>query len=226
MAKSVVGLGFATLIALAGPATAATVTVQRGDTLSTIAQRALGDEDRWPEICAANSVLDGNCDYLAVGMTLEIPGDTPQAVEDQPATSSDAQVAEQPADEVEPPSASGEPVDLAAAEWTAGNATGVTSVTAEFPKVENSGNMFRSAVFDPSTREWIVPATDYAAGAATVSFTTNDSGKVRIYPLRGADQSWVFTALDLDPNTAYLASWTASATEGVYTVTDFAIRAQ
>jgi hypothetical protein len=55
----------------------AQVTVQRGDTLSKIAQRTYGDPNRWREIAQANGIRDPN--KIGVGMTLDLPGmDTDQ----------------------------------------------------------------------------------------------------------------------------------------------------
>ncbi|MGW4380199.1 BTAD domain-containing putative transcriptional regulator [Kitasatospora sp. NPDC004531] len=65
---------------LAAPAHA-TVTVHSGDSLSGIAQRELGDGDRWPELFEANKGVaapDGETltdpDVLAPGMVLTMPG--------------------------------------------------------------------------------------------------------------------------------------------------------
>lgn len=49
-----------------------TYVVQKGDHLTTIAARELGDAKRWKEIVSANPGLDAN--KLAVGQKLEIPG--------------------------------------------------------------------------------------------------------------------------------------------------------
>ncbi|RKE22589.1 LysM peptidoglycan-binding domain-containing protein [Streptomyces sp. TLI_171] len=60
-----------------------TVTVHSGDSLSAIAQRELGDGDRWPELFDANKGVtapDGerltDPDVLAPGMVLTVPGAT------------------------------------------------------------------------------------------------------------------------------------------------------
>ncbi|GAA3622708.1 LysM peptidoglycan-binding domain-containing protein [Microlunatus ginsengisoli] len=53
-----------------------TVTVHRGDTLSSIAERELGSEARWPELFRANRSLLQDPDELEVGTTLVVPGAT------------------------------------------------------------------------------------------------------------------------------------------------------
>ncbi|MCB9550601.1 MAG: LysM peptidoglycan-binding domain-containing protein [Myxococcales bacterium] len=52
-------------------AAASTYTVQSGDTLSKIAERVLGDPNRWREIAALNNIADPRA--LRVGQTLQIP---------------------------------------------------------------------------------------------------------------------------------------------------------
>lgn len=51
-----------------------TVTVRRGDTLSAIAHRELGEASRWTELFAANRAVLGDPDELAVGIELVLPG--------------------------------------------------------------------------------------------------------------------------------------------------------
>ena len=50
-----------------------TYTVQRGDTLSGIAQRELGDPDRWPEIVDLNPQVAGHPDLIYAGTVLALP---------------------------------------------------------------------------------------------------------------------------------------------------------
>ncbi|GAA1429354.1 BTAD domain-containing putative transcriptional regulator [Microlunatus lacustris] len=52
------------------------VTVRRGDSLSSIAQRELGDDDRWPELYDANRMVLDDPDLLETGMQLQLPGET------------------------------------------------------------------------------------------------------------------------------------------------------
>lgn len=70
------GLGTTVPAATGTPAAAGTeYTVQSGDSLSKIAQRHLGDANRWPEIHQANrAVIGDNPDLIKPGQRLRIPG--------------------------------------------------------------------------------------------------------------------------------------------------------
>jgi nucleoid-associated protein YgaU len=51
-------------------------TVQRGDTMYAIAQKLLGNGNRYPELCGANVQRVGsNCNLLKPGMTIIVPSD-------------------------------------------------------------------------------------------------------------------------------------------------------
>lgn len=50
-----------------------TVTVERGDTLSGLAEEYLGSTGRWPKIAAANSELISDPDHIEIGWELVIP---------------------------------------------------------------------------------------------------------------------------------------------------------
>lgn len=58
------------LACVATPLAAKEYTVQRGDTLSTIADRELGRSSAWRELCEINNLP--NCDRIVVGMTLRL----------------------------------------------------------------------------------------------------------------------------------------------------------
>ncbi len=59
----------------APPANGGTYTVGSGDTLSGIAQRALGDANRWRELYELNrDVIGPNPNVIQAGMTLRLPG--------------------------------------------------------------------------------------------------------------------------------------------------------
>jgi nucleoid-associated protein YgaU len=61
---------------VAGPATWATLhvyPVQRGDTLSGIAEQELGDASRWPEIHHLNTGLISDPDRISPGQVLTMP---------------------------------------------------------------------------------------------------------------------------------------------------------
>lgn len=55
------------------PARAATYTVQAGDTLGVVAQRALGDSGRWQEVFNANRDQISNPNLIFPGMVLRLP---------------------------------------------------------------------------------------------------------------------------------------------------------
>ena len=56
------------------PPTTGTVVVQRGETLSSLADRLWSDADRWPELYEANRYQLNDPDDLAVGLRLTVPG--------------------------------------------------------------------------------------------------------------------------------------------------------
>ncbi|MGP5291674.1 LysM peptidoglycan-binding domain-containing protein [Brachybacterium tyrofermentans] len=119
-----------------------TLTVQEGDTLSSIALEHLGDADRWPEIVDASADITQpngtplqNPDQIDVGWTLQIPGTTSQSAPEGP------QDAEQPSPEPSDHEASDDAVTAArdAAETAAaaaGSSPGQT--TEEAPAAEES----------------------------------------------------------------------------------------
>jgi prophage tail gpP-like protein len=57
------------------PTPGTTYTVQPGDTLRRISQKAYGDELLWPRIWRANTIPSGNPDLLIIGTSLFIPGE-------------------------------------------------------------------------------------------------------------------------------------------------------
>jgi len=58
-------------------ANGASYTVQPGDTLSGIAQKQLGDANRWPEIFVLNRGIIGDPNRIKPGQVLALPGATP-----------------------------------------------------------------------------------------------------------------------------------------------------
>lgn len=69
-------VGWTLVIPGVGPAgddASSTVTVRQGDSLSAIADRELGEADRWPEIFRANRERLSDPDQLEVGQTLQLP---------------------------------------------------------------------------------------------------------------------------------------------------------
>jgi len=61
-------------LASSSAAFADTVVVRPGDTVIKIAERELGDRNRFTEICTLNlRDLGGDCDRITVGMVLELP---------------------------------------------------------------------------------------------------------------------------------------------------------
>ncbi|MFB7947900.1 LysM peptidoglycan-binding domain-containing protein [Kitasatospora phosalacinea] len=111
--------GSSTAPALPAAPAHGSVTVHSGDSLSAIAQRELGDGDRWPELFAANQGVtapDGerltDPDVLAPGMVLTVPGaataPAPQAPAPQaptPAPAPETPAPEAPAPEAPAPEA-------------------------------------------------------------------------------------------------------------------------
>lgn len=79
----------------AAPASAQPATVEyrvrAGDTLAEIAQRLLGNRDRWQEIARANGVSDPRS--LRIGQVLRVPGGNPQAAAAPPQARPDRQPA-------------------------------------------------------------------------------------------------------------------------------------
>jgi LysM repeat protein len=63
-----------------------TYTVRPGDTLSRLAARLLGNEERWPEIFAANRDAIQNPNLIQVGQVLRIPGSVPPPPVAEPST--------------------------------------------------------------------------------------------------------------------------------------------
>ncbi|WP_380019829.1 LysM peptidoglycan-binding domain-containing protein [Dokdonella ginsengisoli] len=61
---------------LAEPAAPATYTVARGDSLSKIAKKVLGNANRWREIFDANRDQIDNPDLIQPGQVLKLPADT------------------------------------------------------------------------------------------------------------------------------------------------------
>ncbi len=56
-----------------------TYTVQRGDTLSSIAEEQLGDASRWPEIFVLNRHILSDPDEIRPGQELTLPTDHPES---------------------------------------------------------------------------------------------------------------------------------------------------
>lgn len=98
-----------------------TVTVERGQTLSSIAQHHLGDEDRWPEIFDASKDIAQpggyhleDPDQIDIGWTLRVPGtvtEAPAAPAAEDATPAESVPVQEPA--AAPASAEAAPVDAA-----------------------------------------------------------------------------------------------------------------
>ncbi len=105
-------------LSLISAASARSVAVAPGDTLSSIALKELGSGNRWPELCELNKATLANCDVLPVGAAILV---TPE--EPAPAAETDAP-APAPADiEAAPPPPAEEegvteqrPADIAADE--------------------------------------------------------------------------------------------------------------
>ncbi len=70
------------------------VTVRRGDSLSAIAERHLGDQRRWPEVFRTNRALLSDPDDLEVGMRLELPSQPDRRPQDPAASAQRRPVAD------------------------------------------------------------------------------------------------------------------------------------
>ncbi|MGI3779633.1 MAG: LysM peptidoglycan-binding domain-containing protein, partial [Janthinobacterium lividum] len=96
-----------------------TVRVRSGDTLTSVAERALGDADRWTELYRANRDQLSDPDDLPVGLTLRLPGGSPAeraTTRDQDPHRTVGSAAPEPAAEPEPepdPQASATPPSVA-----------------------------------------------------------------------------------------------------------------
>lgn len=73
------------------PAAEASVTVEPGDTLSSLADEHLGDAQRWPELAAANPDRVGDPDQIDVGWQLRLPGGVEQTSATQASQTSDTE---------------------------------------------------------------------------------------------------------------------------------------
>ncbi|HJY45811.1 MAG TPA: LysM peptidoglycan-binding domain-containing protein, partial [Propionibacteriaceae bacterium] len=121
------------------PAGDRVITVRRGDTLSSIAERELGSSTRWTDIFRANRAQLSDSDELAVGMRLVVPkmekpaAKTKSKPHDQQRRTQGSQPDQQrPASPAQPSAASAEP-SIASAEPSArtgrpGDSTG-TAIT-------------------------------------------------------------------------------------------------
>lgn len=95
-------------LSLSVVASAETITVKRGDTLSKLAQEHLGNLDAWKELCEANkSTIGRRCNRIYPGMVLTIPGSEPAAetvteTPAEPEAAEAAEAAEAPAAPAEP----------------------------------------------------------------------------------------------------------------------------
>ncbi|MFC5645919.1 BTAD domain-containing putative transcriptional regulator [Kitasatospora cinereorecta] len=153
------------------------VTVHDGDTLSAIAQRELGDAERWPQIFAANQgaqAPDGerltDPDLVVPGMVLSLPG-APAAQPPAPAPTDPGQQPEQPAPATPAPST---PVPAASAPAPAtpapsGAATEQPSPSATAPSATPVGPV--ASATPQHTAPAAEPSDDYriALAASTIS---------------------------------------------------------
>lgn len=87
-------------------ATSETVTVRRGDSLSAIAERVYGEQDRWRDIFDANRAQLADPDEIATGTQLRLPSskvnERPSPRSDQPRPGSDAGSRAEPRQESAP----------------------------------------------------------------------------------------------------------------------------
>lgn len=90
-------------LSLSGVASAETITVKRGDTLSKLAQEHLGSLDAWEELCEANrDTIGRSCNRIYPGMVLTLPGSEPAAETETASEPAEQDAAEAPAATPEP----------------------------------------------------------------------------------------------------------------------------
>ncbi len=86
-------LVFATAAALPFATVSQTVTVVRGDSLSSIAARELGSAARWPDLCELNrELLNDNCDLVVEGSVLRLSEDVPLDQTSRPSDADDHEI--------------------------------------------------------------------------------------------------------------------------------------
>ncbi|BAJ32190.1 MULTISPECIES: LysM peptidoglycan-binding domain-containing protein [Kitasatospora] len=154
------------------------VTVHSGDSLSSIAQRELGDGDRWPELFDANkgaTAPDGekltDPDVLAPGMVLTVPGANQAPAPESPAPATPAPATPTPPVEAPtpPPAAAPTPAPTAATpapeQSPAAQSPAAQSPAVQSPAPQDSA----SAANLPAVREQHTAATgngDYTVALA------------------------------------------------------------
>jgi hypothetical protein len=211
-----------------------TVVVLPGQTLTGISQELYGTPNRWADLCEANRETIGNdCDYLRVGVSLNVPIDEPTASTSTSAEPADLQAS--PLDQAvgptpsEPPVTSvAGPIDLSTPGWVI---YGATLVDGTPPSVKSEISLLRAAVYDPEAKVWLAGPSDYeitATGRQELAFATGSNTRaIRIYPLRGRDNArWVYLRLDgFEPSTNYIFEWSVSENNEAYTVSNITVRA-
>ncbi|RKN46158.1 BTAD domain-containing putative transcriptional regulator [Micromonospora endolithica] len=146
----------------------ATHTVARGDTLSAIAQRRLGDDDRWPEIFALNRGtrfpdVGGTLrdpDVIRPGWTLDLPADAAAAPQRQtrttppepPATAIPTPASPMPSPPTTATPSAGPTASATAHTPTCGASTGQAPARTAAPTTATDGSDTTSAAPDRDTR--------------------------------------------------------------------------
>jgi len=147
--------------------------VQRGDTLSAIARRHLGDANRWPEICRLNwhrhwPKVGGtlrDCDLIYPGWDLRLPADAKPPKGAPPAPPPPPPVQPEPEPE---PGGTGQPTAAPSASTPSEDPDGVVEPPAATASVAPSASV-PGAVPPPTTAPPPASATPSASASATAS---------------------------------------------------------
>lgn len=163
-----------------------TYTVQTGDTLGTISNRAYGSTTHWSAICNANSLA--NCDYIEVGAVLNIPTLAQSDTQEPVATATPEPTAE--AMTPEPTAEAMTPEPTAEAMTPEPTAEAMPEPTAE--AIPGVGNLVEVAE-DYEDLDILLLALDLAGLSSTIS----DGGPYTIFaPTNAAFASLPETRLD------------------------------
>ncbi len=179
-------VALATAVALPVATLAQTVTVERGDSLSSIAARELGSPNRWRDLCEFNQdVLGENCDLIIEGSVLRLSADAVLDASDAEPEVAEAPLEDASADAAEPASPEPEtPVEDTAgdAEASAEDGTDTAEAAPEAPADDATDVAEADAGADAATPPVAAeedPAVETAdADAESAPAADSDSGSL------------------------------------------------